>query len=93
MLARSIANASTVGIIHMEKPYLYILCGVPFSGKTTVATALADWLDINRVAIDDINNERNVWDDETGMSPEEWTRTYDEAYRRLGLILSQEKSA
>ncbi len=47
---------------------------------------------INRVAIDDINNERNIWDDETGMSPEEWSRTYDEAYRRLGLILSQGKS-
>ena len=77
----------------MEKPYLYILCGVSFSGKTTVATALADWLGINRVAIDDINGERNVWDDETGMSPEEWTRTYDEAYRRLDLILSQGKSA
>jgi predicted kinase len=70
-----------------------MLCGLPFSGKTTVATALAHWLGINRVAIDDINDEREVWDDETGMSPEEWTKTYDEAYRRLGLALSQGKSA
>ena len=77
----------------MEKPYLYILCGIPFSGKTTVATALAHWLGITRVAIDDINAERDVWDDEIGMSPEEWTKTYDEAYRRLGLVLSQRKSA
>jgi predicted kinase len=76
----------------MEKPILYILCGVPFAGKTTVATALAHWLDINRVAIDDINHERGVWNDETGMSAEEWTETYNEAYRRIGLVLSRGKS-
>jgi predicted kinase len=70
-----------------------MLCGLPFSGKTTVATALARWLGIKRVAIDDINDELDVWDDETGLLPEEWTKTYDEAYRRLGLVLCQGKSA
>jgi predicted ATPase len=28
--------------IHPSKPTLYILCGLPFSGKTTLARALAD---------------------------------------------------
>lgn len=76
----------------MKKPCLYILCGLPFAGKTTLARAL-ERSGISRVAIDDINTERGIWDDETGMSPEEWTNTYNEAYRRIGLLLSQGKSA
>lgn len=36
-------------------------------------------LGVSRVAIDDINGERGVWNDETGLSPEEWTKTYQEA--------------
>lgn len=76
----------------MEKPCLYILCGLPFAGKTTLARALESKFGVSRVAIDDINTERGVWDDEAGMSPEEWTNTYNEAYRRIDLLLSQGKS-
>ena len=73
----------------MRKPHLYILCGLPFAGKTTLARALVSRLGISRVAIDDINGERGVWNDETGMSEEEWTKTYNEAYRRIGIHLSR----
>jgi predicted kinase len=76
----------------MKKPHLYILCGLPFAGKTTLARALVCRLGINRVAIDDINTERGVWDDEIGLSPEEWTNTYNEAYRRIGIHLNRGES-
>jgi predicted kinase len=76
----------------VKKPCLYILCGFPFAGKTTLARALIGALGIKRVAIDDINAERGVWDDERGLSAEEWTKTYNEAYRRIDAFLSQGES-
>ncbi|MGH2352188.1 MAG: AAA family ATPase [Chloroflexota bacterium] len=74
------------------QPTLYILCGLPFAGKTTLARKLVSRFGLSRVAIDDINTERGVWVDEAGLSPAEWARTYDEAYRRIDHLLSQEKS-
>jgi adenylylsulfate kinase-like enzyme len=76
----------------MKKPCLYLLCGLPFAGKTTLAKALVRSLGIHRVAIDDINNERGIWDEETGLSPEEWTNTYQEAYRRIAASLKRGES-
>ena len=76
----------------MKKRCLYILCGLPFAGKTTLARALECRLGIRRIDIDDINAERGVWDNETGMSPQEWANTYNEAYRRIGSLLSQGES-
>ena len=68
---------------------LYIMCGLPFAGKTTVALALVRRVGFRRVAIDDINDERGIWDDALGLTPEEWTTTYAEAYRRIDLLLAQ----
>lgn len=76
----------------MNKPYLYLLCGFPFAGKTTVARKMVNELGFRRVSIDEINNERGVWDEEKGLSPEEWTKTYQEAYRRIDALLSQGES-
>ncbi len=73
----------------MHKLYLYILCGLPFAGKTTLAKELVHRLGIKRVAIDDINSERGIWDDEKGLSSEEWDKTYQEAYQRIATYLSR----
>lgn len=76
----------------MTTNHLYILCGLPFAGKTTLAKALVRELGLSRVSIDDLNTERGIWDDEKGLSPEEWTNIYNEAYRRIDALLSQGKS-
>lgn len=76
----------------MKKPYLYLFCGFPFAGKTTVARKMVSELGIRRVSIGGINNERGVWDNEKGLSPEEWSRTYQEAYRRIEAFLGQGES-
>lgn len=75
-----------------KRAYLYILCGLPFAGKSTLARVLVRERGIQRVAIDDINTERGVWDEQVGMSPEEWANTYNEAYRRIGVLLNQGES-
>ncbi len=41
-------------------PRVYILCGLPFAGKTTLARTLAQHLDLPRVSIDEINGERGL---------------------------------
>lgn len=76
----------------MKKLYLYIMCGLSFSGKTTLAKELVKHLGVKRVSIDEINNERGIWDDETGLSAQEWDNTYQEAYRRIDAFLSQRES-
>ncbi len=76
----------------MKKPCLYILCGLPFAGKTTLAKELVNSLAVKRVAIDDINSERGIWDNEKGLSSEEWDETYREAYQRIATFLSKGES-
>lgn len=63
---------------------LYILCGIPFSGKSTLAKALADQLSGVRIDLDDIKFEMygiNVTDDE--LKQEDWDQIYQKMY---GLI-------
>ena len=76
----------------VERLCLYILCGLPFAGKTTLAKEMVKLLGVRRVSIDEINGERGIWNDETGMSPEEWTKTYEIVYQRIATFLSQGKS-
>lgn len=71
---------------------LYILCGLPFAGKSTLAKEMVNRLGIKRVSIDDINSERGIWNDETGLSSEEWTKTYEIAYQRIATFINQGES-
>lgn len=71
---------------------LYILCGLPFACKTTLASVLVSRFGLHRVAIDAINSERGLWDDEIGLSPEESANTYHEAYRRIDADLGAGES-
>ena len=76
----------------VERLCLYIMCGLPFAGKTTLAKEMVKMLSVRRVSVDEINGERGVWNDDTGMSPEEWTRTYEIAYQRIATFLRQGES-
>jgi predicted kinase len=64
-------------------PRVYILCGLPFAGKTTLARALAQHLDLPRVSIDEINGERGLGFDNAPIASEDWDITYAESYRQL----------
>lgn len=66
-----------------DRPILYVLCGLPFAGKSTLARALAARLGIPRVELDAINTERGLGLDLAPIEPEQWTATFEEAYRRV----------
>ena len=76
----------------MDEPCLYILCGLPFAGKTTLARALERQLGIALVELDGINSVRGVGLHGEAISPEEWDRTYAEAYRQLDAFLAAGQS-
>ncbi len=76
----------------LNEPCLYILCGLPFTGKTTLARALEQQLGIALVELDDINSVRGVGLRGEAISPEEWDRTYAEAYRQLDTLLAAGQS-
>lgn len=71
---------------------LYILCGLPFAGKSTLARAMAAQDGLTIVAIDAINDERGLGIDAAPISPEEWDGTYAEAFHRLDATLAAGES-
>ena len=76
----------------MPTPRLYILCGLPFAGKTTLAGVLSDRLGLARLALDDIISEWGVGLDGQIIPPEHWAAAYNEAYRRLDALLGAGRS-
>ncbi|MBI3576762.1 ATP-binding protein [Candidatus Gottesmanbacteria bacterium] len=76
-----------------NKPLHYLLCGLPFSGKTTVAYALEKQLGFVRLNIDDVkfaHGFEGVSDD--NVPEEAWEKIFAEMDRRLVEYLKQGKS-
>ncbi len=72
---------------------LFVLCGLPFAGKTTLAKELVKRFGWVRVDIDDINTERGIGtktNDE--ISDADWKITYDESYRQVDKALKNGKT-
>ncbi len=72
----------------MEVPYLYILCGLPFAGKSTLAHELEKRLGIIYVGLDRINDMFGVGLHGATIPSEQWDRTYTEAYRQVDMFLA-----
>jgi predicted kinase len=62
---------------------LFGMCGLSFSGKTTLAKAVARHVDAEYIGLDDINEERGLRGGE-GIPTEEWERTSAIAIERIG---------
>ena len=54
---------------------LYLMCGMPFSGKTTLGKAISKYLDIPYISLDEINEARGLFGGE-GIPVEEWEKTH-----------------
>ena len=67
-------------------PSLVVMCGRSFSGKSTLAAALADALPAELVSLDAINEERGLHGGD-GIPVSEWMRTNDEASARVAGLL------
>jgi len=72
---------------------LYILCGIPFSGKSTLASILAEKLNFVRIDLDDIKFElygSQIKDEE--LEQKDWDKVYQEMYRRIENTLKKGKT-
>lgn len=61
----------------------FLLCGLAFSGKTTLARAIARRLSFAYVGLDEINAERGLPPGGEGLPAEEWERSHAFAETRL----------
>ncbi len=77
----------------MNKQRLYILCGLPFSGKSTLAKELVRQFGWVRVDLDQINSERGLGglgnDD---ISNNDWRITYQMSYDAVDKALKEGKT-
>jgi predicted kinase len=70
---------------------LVLLCGTSFSGKSTIARALAPRLAAQIVSLDEINERRGLWGGD-GIVVEEWVRTLQIAHGEVRELLAAGKS-
>jgi predicted kinase len=66
---------------------LVLMCGLSFSGKSTVAAGLAGALDAELLSLDRINEERDLHGGQ-GIPVEEWATTNRIAHDRAGGLLA-----
>jgi predicted kinase len=74
-------------------PRLFILCGLPFSGKSTLARAMAERLGVVHIELDSVHGERGL--DLNGEPPtrEDWIEAYRRSFRKLDNVLADGHSA
>ncbi len=72
---------------------LYIFCGIPFAGKTMLASKTAQLLGYTRIDLDEIKFQiigRDVKDE--AIDQKGWDRIYQEMYRQIQEALKQGKT-
>lgn len=67
-----------------------LMCGLAFSGKTTLAKAIVATLGWAYISLDEINAERGL-SSGRGISPAEWEKTHRIAIDRLGALLASHR--
>lgn len=63
------------------------MCGLAYSGKTTLARAIVEFTGATPVSLDDINRERGLAFGGEGIPVEEWERTYHVAMGRVEQLM------
>jgi predicted kinase len=71
---------------------VYILCGLPFAGKSTLARELAARLGWTHLEVDAIHRERGQGLHGEQLSRQSWIDAYREAYRRLDELLRDQRT-
>lgn len=67
---------------------LILMCGLPFSGKSTLAAAIVEHTGAAYISLDDINQERGLGFGGDGIPLEEWEKTHAVALERLSTSLA-----
>ncbi len=74
----------------MIKQHLYIVTGLPFSGKSTLAKELVKRFGVERTSVDKMMNKRHF--EAQFMSQADWNLVYREAYEELEVLLKLGKA-
>jgi len=72
---------------------LYIFCGIPFSGKTTLSKKIASQKDYDCIDLDDIKFQlygKNICDAE--LKHKDWNQIYQETYSQIRKSLKNGKT-
>lgn len=69
---------------------LYLMCGMPFSGKTTLAKAIAKHLDSSYISLDEINEARGLCGGD-GIPVAEWEQTHFLAMKQLRSLVQSRR--
>ncbi|HEY1074493.1 MAG TPA: AAA family ATPase [Patescibacteria group bacterium] len=68
----------------MDKPILYILCGLPYSGKTTLAKSLIRKLGCAYVSIDVIRDQLGFsWEENHKVTADNWRQIFKASYQDM----------
>ncbi len=70
---------------------LYLLCGLAFSGKSTLAKTMVDYLNCAYVSLDDINKKRGLGFGGDGIPSQEWEKTHHVAIGILENLMQLEQ--
>ena len=76
----------------MTKPTLYILCGLPFSGKTTLAKKIAAYMKCTLIGFDSVWKELESELDPKMDKVEEWKFVLNRTHDRIRDLLRKNKS-
>lgn len=76
----------------MKKPKqkLYILCGLPYSGKTTLTKELVKRFGFKVVSMDNVMDKKGY--NPLTMTRENWNEVYSEGYEKLNQYLMESQS-
>jgi predicted kinase len=77
----------------LDRQRLFVLCGLPFSGKSTLARAMTDRLDVVNVEVDRVHAERNRDLSARPLTRDDWIAAYRISFKRLKETLRQGRSA
>ncbi len=74
------------------RPVVYVLCGVPFAGKSTLARAMSARLAAVHLEVDAVVRDLGLGGEGGHPTRGEWVAAYREAQRRLDRLLADGRS-
>lgn len=74
----------------MKNTKLYIMTGLPYSGKSTLTKNLVDRFGFSVASMDAVIDEKNYEIEE--MTQDDWNYVYSEGYKRLEKMLTEGKT-
>ena len=72
-------------------PTLYLLCGMPFSGKTTLGKTICQHINATYISLDEINEARGLFGGD-GIPVKEWEKTHALAMEQLQILMLSDQN-